>query len=204
MKFIRILLCVFLLNFIVVDAYAFSYQSEICIYVSPYGDDEIGKGTLNEPYASLKRAQKDVRLWLKSGTKNDINVVLRGGEYQLTEEFLITEAYSVNDKQKIIYRAYKDEIPVISGGKALTKWEKYSENIYYTDVDDAVYSLFEDVQHREKEQKLSQVMDRIRGAYGKNALTLASQGGAQVYVSSNHKSPAYTTQWSDLPKVTVR
>ncbi|MBR2618001.1 MAG: DUF4113 domain-containing protein [Paludibacteraceae bacterium] len=67
-----------------------------------------------------------------------------------------------------------------------------------------MYSLFEDVQHREKEQKLSQVMDRIRGAYGKNALTLASQGGAQVYVSSNHKSPAYTTQWSDLPKVTVR
>lgn len=144
MKFLKILLCVFLINCMLMDANVFASKSELCIYLSPCGNDETGNGTLKKPYFSLKRAQKDVRLWLKSGTKNDINVVLRGGEYQLTEEFLITEAYSVNDKQKIIYRAYKDEIPVISGGKALTKWEKYSDNIYYTDVDDAVYSLFED------------------------------------------------------------
>jgi DNA polymerase V len=67
-----------------------------------------------------------------------------------------------------------------------------------------MYSLFDDVQTREKEQKVSKVMDAIRHTYGKNALTLASQGVAQEYALSENRSPAYTTQWSELPKVSVK
>lgn len=67
-----------------------------------------------------------------------------------------------------------------------------------------MYSLFDDIQTREKEQKVSKVMDAIRHTYGKNALTLASQGVAQEYALSENRSPAYTTQWSELPKVSVK
>ena len=126
----------------------------------------------------------------------------REDEPQTMNSNLVCFITPTNDQRTIVSAAVKAVKEIFSprygykrAGVVFNKLQRASHTMY---------SLFEDVQHREKEQKLSQVMDRIRGAFGKNALTLASQGGAQVYVSSNHKSPAYTTQWSELPKVTVR
>lgn len=79
--------------------------------------------------------------------------------------------------------------------------------VVFSKLQDAAYqmhSLFDSAQHREKEERLSHVMDAIRGTYGNKALTLASQGNAQTLAQSNNQSPHYTTLWSDLPTVTVK
>lgn len=79
--------------------------------------------------------------------------------------------------------------------------------VVFTKLEDANYqmhSLFEDVEHRAKEDKLSQVMDAIRVTYGNKALTLGAQGNAKPLAQSNNQSPHYTTLWSDLPQVTVK
>ncbi len=72
------------------------------------------------------------------------------------------------------------------------------------DASHTMYSLFDDAEERQKQQRLSVAMDVIRNTYGKHALTIASQGTTEEYSLSENQSPHYTTLWSDLPKVSVK
>ena len=88
-------------------------------YVSPAGSDA-NPGTLDKPFASLQRAQQAVRQ--KAG-----NVVLRGGTYYLPETLVFTAADSGTKTAPILYHAYQDEQPVISGGVRLEalNWQSF-------------------------------------------------------------------------------
>jgi hypothetical protein len=97
-------------------------------YVAPTGDDD-NPGTLEKPFGSLKRAQDAVRQ--KPG-----RVWLRGGTYYLTQPLIFTTIDSGTKAVPVVYQAYRDERPVISGGVRLEKldWQVYHDGIYRTKV----------------------------------------------------------------------
>src|SRR5437867_4065834 len=75
-------------------------------YVAPAGDD-LNAGTLERPFASLRRAQQAIRL--KAGT-----VFLRGGTYYLPEKLVLSAEDSGSKAAPVVYQAYGKEQPVIS------------------------------------------------------------------------------------------
>jgi len=97
-------------------------------YISPDGSDK-NPGTLAKPFASLERAQQAVRQ--KPGV-----VFLRGGTYYLPETLVFTAQDSGMKDAPVIFQAYENEKPVISGGFKLEKldWQPYTNGIFQAKV----------------------------------------------------------------------
>ena len=116
------------------------------IFVSPQGRDD-WSGNSPEPNAqgtdgpleTVAVAQRIVRDSISRTT--DIDVVLRGGTYELGEPLIfgpedsaraprdVPEGSPALDPQRwITYRAYRDERPVISGGRRITDWAVETRN----------------------------------------------------------------------------
>jgi len=100
-------------------------------YVSPESGAKPGKGTLKDPFTSISRAMKAVEKANKNMTA-DIIVYLRGGTYYLSSPLEFNENASGTNGFKVIYRAYENEVPVISGGQTVTGWTRVEGNIYRT------------------------------------------------------------------------
>lgn len=97
-------------------------------YVSPDGKDS-NPGTLAKPFASPARAQQAARESVARG-KEEIDIFLRGGTYYLPETLKFTAADSGAKTAPIVWQAFKDEVPVISGGARLDlKWEAHKDGI---------------------------------------------------------------------------
>ena len=62
-------------------------------------------------------------------------------------------------------------------------------------------NLFDDVQ-RDRQQRISGIMDSLRQKIGQDALFIAAQGARQNgwRLRQQRLSPRYTTRWTDLPK----
>ena len=97
-------------------------------YIAPAGNDA-DPGTLRKPFASLQRAQQAVRQ--KAG-----NVFLRGGTYYLPETLIFTAPDSGTKDAPVIFQAYDNERPVISGGVKLDKldWQPWRGHIFQAKV----------------------------------------------------------------------
>jgi hypothetical protein len=91
-------------------------------YVGPDGDDA-APGTLEEPFATVHRAQQAVRALLTTEPERDVQVLLRGGLYGLSAPLIFT-AEDSSATQRVNYAAYPGEQPVLSGGRTITGWTK--------------------------------------------------------------------------------
>ena len=67
-----------------------------------------------------------------------------------------------------------------------------------------MHSLFEDVEAKKKERRLTSVVDAVNSAFGSGTLKFAVQGSGKIKSSSERQSPHYTTLWSDIPDVSVK
>jgi hypothetical protein len=92
------------------------------IYLSPEGSDS-NKGTIEEPFLTLERAQKEVRK-IKKNLKSPINVNLRGGKYILNETVVFGLEDSGTEEFAVTYQAYRDEVPLISSSVKIEGWKK--------------------------------------------------------------------------------
>ena len=99
-------------------------------YIAPDGSDK-NPGTLAKPFASLQRAQQAVRQ--KPGA-----VFLRAGTYYLPATLVFTAQDSGTKDAPVIFQAYQNEKPVISGGVKLENldWQPYTNGIFQTKVPD--------------------------------------------------------------------
>lgn len=97
-------------------------------YVAPAGSDA-GPGALAQPFATLARAQQAVRQ--KAGT-----VYLRGGTHYLAHTLTFSAADSGTAAAPVVYQAYANEKPVISGGVRLERleWKPFRDGIFKTTV----------------------------------------------------------------------
>lgn len=71
-------------------------------------------------------------------------------------------------------------------------------------ADSVVRSLFEDRDASERDERLSSTLDMLGATFGEHAVIFGAQGDGNIKIAREHQSPHYTTQWSDLPKVTVK
>jgi hypothetical protein len=97
-------------------------------FIAPAGNDA-NPGTLGKPFATVRRAQQAVRE--KRGT-----VFLRGGTYYLPETLIFTAQDSGAKDAPVVFRAYENERPVISGGVKLDHldWQPWQRGIFQTKV----------------------------------------------------------------------
>jgi hypothetical protein len=77
------------------------------------------------PLATLDRARQAVREWRKANPdrKEPVRVQLRGGTYRPSEPITFTPDDSGSAEAPVVYEAYKDERPVVSGGVRITGWQ---------------------------------------------------------------------------------
>ncbi|CAA6697045.1 right-handed parallel beta-helix repeat-containing protein [Lentimonas sp. CC10] len=104
-------------------------------YCHPQGSDA-WSGTLAEPnmtgtdgpFATLERARDAVR-GLKQRQSGDIQVLLRGGTYLLSETVVFGLEDSGSSESTITYAAYPGETPVFSSGKEIKGWKKVTGSL---------------------------------------------------------------------------
>jgi hypothetical protein len=97
-------------------------------YIAPGGSDQ-NPGTVKAPFKTLERAQQAVRTADRRDPGETV-VYLRGGTYNLDKTIEFDAGDSGTETHPVVYRAYPDETPVISGGKKITGWEKTGKLIY--------------------------------------------------------------------------
>lgn len=115
----------------------FSAFATITFYVSPEGSDDAG-GSENAPFRTLHKARDAVRE-VNGGTE-DIEVILRGnaggGYHFLDSTLTFDERDGGRNGQRVIFRNYPGEAPVISGGIRVGNWEVHDagKNIWKAEV----------------------------------------------------------------------
>ena len=118
------------LMFISIISFSFSQNKVINIFVSPNGNDK-NSGSIDKPLFSLIKARDKIRTIKKNLRSDDIQIVvyLRGGEYFLDSTFCLFSEDSGFDKYPIIYSAYKNEKPILIGGKYITNWKLLDKHL---------------------------------------------------------------------------
>lgn len=85
------------------------------------------------PFATLARARDAVRQLKKGageeGFKQATTVMVRGGKYFLEESLVLTEQDGGTSEFPVTYSAYPGEKPVLSGGRCVTGWKPYKDEI---------------------------------------------------------------------------
>ncbi|GGD78029.1 S-layer homology domain-containing protein [Paenibacillus nasutitermitis] len=104
----------------------------IQLFVSPEGTGNAC--SLADP-CTLQAGRDKVRALNADMTAN-IDVLLRGGTYELTDTFELTSEDSGHNGYQISYKAYPGETPVLSGGTVISGWtlDDITANIYRAPV----------------------------------------------------------------------
>lgn len=89
-------------------------------HVAPDGDDA-NPGTREKPFAGLTRARDAVRATRKDGALpvGGAAVIVRGGEYAVTETFELTAQDGGTAEAPVVYRTDGNETPTLYGGRRL-------------------------------------------------------------------------------------
>src|SRR5215207_8249061 len=103
-------------------------SAKTSFYASPHGR---GSECSYSSPCSLKQAQDKVRT-VNGNMRGDITVYLRGGTYALSSPLRLRSQDSGSGTHHVIYKAYRNEKPVISGGTKVSGWLLHdrAQNIY--------------------------------------------------------------------------
>ena len=104
--------------------------SALEFHVSPTGSDK-NPGTKAKPFQTIAHARDSVAK-INSKMTGDIVVYLGGGTYEISESVVFDANDSGTNGHKVIYKAAAGQTPIVSGGKAIKKWELHDKekNIY--------------------------------------------------------------------------
>ncbi|MBR1510196.1 MAG: Y-family DNA polymerase [Bacteroidales bacterium] len=116
-----------------------------------------------------------------------------GGNY-------VTFPEATNDYRKVIVAAADAARILFKPGFAYKKGGIIFTKIQQEDAP----SLFADHAADEKAERLSSAIDAINKSMGPGSVLFGIQGDGHFHMTQEHKSPHYTTLWSDLPKVSVK
>ena len=100
--------------------------AEFCIATD--GSDA-NPGTRAKPFASLERARDAIRQLKQKGPlpKGGVTIWLRGGDYFRTNALELAATDSGTPQSPILWRAYKDELVRLLGGRMLTGFTTVSD-----------------------------------------------------------------------------
>ena len=103
-------------------------KPEYAIYVSLQGDDN-NPGTKKQPFATIERAQEEVRS-IKKGKgmpEGGIAVYMRGGIYLVTDSVRFKKEDSGTESSPVVYRSFPGEEVRIIGGKKITRFHPLAD-----------------------------------------------------------------------------
>lgn len=117
------------------------------IYVSTTGKDS-NPGTKENPLATLQaaiRKARNLRRLNDATAKDDIHIILRGGNYQVLETIVIRPEDNGTRESATFIEAAENDKPVLSGGVQISNWKKitvpvaglqkkYQQQIWVADV----------------------------------------------------------------------
>ena len=110
---------------------------EPAIFVSPMGNDAWSGEILDPnqqrndgPVATPQRARDLIRAIKRQrpATAGAIHIYLRGGDYFLSEPLVLTPDDSGSEQTPVIWSAYENEHPILSGGTRLAGWIRATMN----------------------------------------------------------------------------
>src|SRR5688572_5823 len=84
-------------------------------FISPSGNDK-NAGTIENPFATLEKARKEVRKVLAKEKNISISVYFRGGDYFLKNGVVFDSLDSGTQDHPVTYSAYNSEVVSLSGG----------------------------------------------------------------------------------------
>jgi hypothetical protein len=120
-----------------------TFEPKRQLHVAPGGDDS-APGTAGRPFATVHRAQQEVRA-STAAMDRDVVVNLHAGTHVLTEPLVLSDAAgdSGGNGHRVIWQAYGWGTPeqaavVLSGGRPVTGWELDDEarNIWRAEAGD--------------------------------------------------------------------
>jgi len=137
----RSTMCWFLIMMAVLLAFCAPAPGEVTFHVAVKGSDQ-GIGTTDRPFATIERARDAVRELKRNqgGVLNrPVTVYVHGGRYALSQPLRFTTEDSGTLEAPVTYAAFKDEKPVLSGGRQITGWKKVDvsgKSLWVADVPD--------------------------------------------------------------------
>jgi hypothetical protein len=183
------------------------------LYVSPQGNDgwsgraaEPNAQKTDGPLATLRRAQQAVReLKGKEPSRNKpLVVALRGGSYYLDQPLLLEPVDSGTASAPVVYQAYGDERPILSGGVRLSGWQVGDDGRWRVTLDDvksgkwSFAQLFVNDQRRFRPRLPEQGYYRIADQAPPSPAAVGRGFDRFVFAAEDLKS-----DWANLPDVEV-
>lgn len=123
-------------------------------------------------------------------------------EPQMYGNQLVQFSTPTNDQRTIVARSVAALRELYCSGYGYKKAGVIATRI--TPVQNVMRSLFEDSVSVEKELKITSAVDAVNRAFGRGTVKFAVQGSGKIKSSSEKQSPHYTTEWSDIPEVSVK
>ena len=102
------------------------------IYAKPNGIN--GDGTINSPCSGLENVRNAARKYINKDMDYDIEIILAGGRYELSDTFWLTEKDSGYNHHTVTYKSADGERAEITGSKKINSWENYSGSIRRADI----------------------------------------------------------------------
>lgn len=104
-------------------------------YISPNGSDTASGKSPDAALKTIEQARDAIRQLKKENKLNaPVTVFLRGGKYPIKEPLIFTEQDAGTKGHSITYQAYKKETPVLFGGRQITGWTQYKDNIWMAKI----------------------------------------------------------------------
>ena len=105
--------------------FATAKDKPLSLYVSPSGDNAHDGRSDTKAFASIDRAQDEIRKLKSVGTlpENGITVEILGGKYVLKDSLEFNQSDSGTAKAPVIYRAFKNQDVALLGGRVLQSSE---------------------------------------------------------------------------------
>lgn len=100
-------------------------------YVSPQGSDTAEGTSPDKAFRTIAQARDAIGKLKKAGQLDrPVTVYLRGGLHLLDKPLNLKPEDSGTVQCPITYTAYANEKPVVSGGRKVTGWKRYKDNIW--------------------------------------------------------------------------
>ena len=117
------------------------FAAPLELYVSPNGNNAWGgrvpaanPARTDGPVATLERAQELVRAARNQGARQGVIVWVQSGTYYLSRTLTLTDAESGVESAPTVFRAYRDEKPVLSGARPISAFKPFRGQIMQADL----------------------------------------------------------------------
>lgn len=183
--------------------------AETALYVATDGDDRWNgklaapdEARTDGPFATVARARDAARV-LKRGARGPVVVYIRGGFYHLSAPLVFTPEDSGSPDAPVIYAAYRDETPVLSGGRIIAGWRQGPDNLWTAQVGTGwnFHQLFINGQRRQRARLPATGFFRTEGQIlpGKNPSFRFHPGDIQPsWASRGDVEVVAIDKWMDL------